>query len=315
MRNSNKRKPIDVYSEVTNKIISQLENGCVPWVKPWQSNGAVCDFTMPQNGKTEHRYSGINIVLLWMASFEKGFTDSRYMTYKQARELGANVIKGETGNRIVIAKDFVPAVEKRQAREEGRDARPAFFHKPHTVFNVSQIENLPESFGEVSRIAPQDLPQALETVKDNSGVAVRMGGNRAFYSPDLDFIQMPPHEAFPDALDFDRTFYHEMIHATGAKHRLERNIRNQKGSKDYAREELVAEMGAAFVCTTLGIESTLRHADYLNSWLKVLKEDNTAIFKAASMASKAADLVLSYADQTTATTNTPHDEDAISEAA
>lgn len=296
MKNS-KRKPIDVYQEVTDKIIQQLENGCVPWVKPWQSKGAVCDFSMPQNGATERRYSGINILLLWMASFEKGFTDSRYMTFRQARELGANVIKGETGNRIVIAKDFVPAAEKRKAREEGRDERPAYFLKAHTVFNVSQIENLPESFGDVAAVAPQDLPLALETIKRNSGVGVRMGGNRAFYSPDLDFIQMPPLEAFPKAIDFDRTFFHEMIHATGADHRLERNIRNRKGTKDYAREELVAEMGAAFVCSSLDIESTLQHADYLNEWLKVLKEDNTAIFKAASMASKAADLVLSYAEQ------------------
>lgn len=296
MKKATKRQPIDVYSEVTNQIIEQLEKGCVPWVKPWQSSGSVCDFTMPQNGTSERRYSGINILLLWMASFERGFTDSRFMTYRQARELGANVIKGETGNRIVIAKDFVPAAEKRKAREENRDVRPAFFHKPHTVFNISQIENLPDSFGDVPAVASQDLPLALETVKSNSGVGVRMGGNRAFYSPDLDFIQMPPREVFPDVLDFDRTFYHEMIHATGAKHRLERNIRNQKGSKDYAREELVAEMGAAFVCTTLNIESTLRHADYLNSWLQVLKEDNTAIFKAASMASKASDLVLSFTE-------------------
>lgn len=308
MKKATKRKPIDVYSEVTDQIIARLENGCVPWVKPWQAEGSACGFTMPQNGVTEHRYSGINILLLWIASFDKGFTDSRYMTYKQARNLGANVIKGETGNRIVIAKDFIPAVEKRLAREEGREARPAFFHKPHTVFNVSQIENLPDSFGDIPHLAPQDLPQTLETVKRNSGVQVRMGGNRAFYSPDLDFIQMPPLEAFPDELDFDRTFYHEMIHATGATHRLERNIRNSKGSKDYAREELVAEMGAAFVCTTLGIESTLQHADYINSWLKVLKEDNTAIFKAASMASKAADLVLSY-------TQDKQDEEAINKAA
>jgi antirestriction protein ArdC len=281
-----------VYDEVTATIIRQLEAGVAPWAKPWNKVGGG-SVVMPANAVSAKRYSGINVLLLWGSMIERGYSSPLFLTFKQALDLGGSVRKGEKATSVVYADRFIPAGEKAKAEEENRDAKAVPFLKRFSVFNVEQCEGLPERLI-VELPAPSlgDQWASGEALIKASGAQVRVGGNRAFYSPGHDFIQMPPLPAFPEPLDYYRTAAHELTHWTGHSSRLARNIQNSFGSKDYAREELVAEMGAAFTLASLGIEPALNHASYLASWIKVLQEDNRAIFKAASLATKAADFLL-----------------------
>lgn len=275
----------DIYSEITTRIIADLEQGVAPWAKPWNSTGGA--MTMPRNHSTSRAYSGINVLILWNAMATGGYSSNRWLTFKQAIDMGGNVRKGMKGTSIVYASSFVSVAERQKAAKDGRDERQAFMLKRSTVFNVEQCDGL-----EIPAIeAANDGRDRLDAADDlfaACGVPVQHGGDRAFYMPSLDYIQMPPTKAFGEIVDYYRTLAHEMVHATGHDSRLSRNILNKFGSKDYAREELVAEIGSAFVCAGLGIEYETRHADYVGNWLAVLREDNRAIFKAASMASKAA---------------------------
>ncbi len=283
----------NIYDEVTERIIAELEAGTVPWVKPW-SRVAAGSPGLPVNASTGRAYSGINILILWGAVIAADYPSQGWLTFRQALDAGGAVRKGERGTCIVYADRFVPEAEKVRAADSGDDARVVPFLKRFTVFNVAQCDGLPEHF----TAAPPPVPTAraipaAERVIAASGVNYRLGGNRACYSPDLDVVAMPPQPAFREALDYYRVFLHELTHATGHPARLDRNLRNGFGTKDYAREELISEMGSAFLCAALGIVPTLRHADYLASWLAVLREDNRAIVRAASAASKAADWLLS----------------------
>lgn len=279
----------DIYQETTDRIVAQLDAGIVPWVCPWDKSGA--PLGVPRNGSSLRPYSGINILLLWLAAGDNGFATQDWLTFKQAQEAGGNVRKGSKGTHIVYADRFVPKGEQARAAKDGNDARAVFFLKSFVVFNRDQIEGLGEPV--VNPIKGEREPvEAGELLLASSGADVRIGGNSAFYAPGDDFIQIPDQRQFRAQIDFYRTAAHELAHWTGHKSRLDRKLLNPFGSKDYAREELVAEMGAAFVCASLGIVPTVRHADYLAAWLKVLREDKRAIFQAASLASKAADFLL-----------------------
>lgn len=273
----------DLYSEVTNRIIADLESGITPWSQPWRG-GAM---TMPRNHSTGRTYSGINVLLLWNAQNKGAYDHNRWLTFKQCSDLGGHVRKGSKGTAIVFAKPIVTVAERERAKAEQRDARDQMMMRWTTVFNVAQCENLdlPEI---VPATDPREGIKAADELFAATGIAILNGGSGAFYRPSSDVVHMPHRAAFPDLLDYYRTLAHELIHATGHKSRLDRNILNRFGSVDYAREELVAECGAAMLCAVLGIEYTTTHADYVGNWLAVLKEDNRAIFKAASMASKAA---------------------------
>lgn len=281
-----------VYDEVTATIIRQLESGAAPWAKPWNKVGGG-SVVMPANAVSGKGYSGINVLLLWGSMIERGYSSPLFLTFKQALDLGGSVRKGEKATSVVYADRFIPANEKAKAEEENRDAKAVPFLKRFSVFNVEQCEGLPERLT-VELPAPSlgDQWASGEALIKASGADYRVGGNRAFYSPGHDFVQVPPLPAFPCPLDYYRTAAHELTHWTGHSSRLGRNILNEFGTKDYAREELVAEMGAAFTLASLGIEPALNHASYLASWIKVLREDNRAIFKAASLATKAADFLL-----------------------
>lgn len=282
----------DLYQTITDKIIAQLESGVFPWAQPWDVR---CVFDgLPMNGQTKKTYSGVNILLLWTDQLDRGFTHSRYMTFKQAQKLGGCVRKGEKSTKVVFVDSFTPASEKEKA-EASPDykARSRFFLKQYAVFNVEQIDGLDADVMGKAQALPERQPHAeAEALITATGADFRIAGGEAFYSPSHDFIQVPDQRQFKQQIDYYRTALHELTHWTGHERRLDRKIRNQFGSKDYAREELVAEMGAAFLCAAKGITPTVRHADYLGSWLKVLKEDNRAIFRAASQASKAADYIL-----------------------
>lgn len=289
---------LSLYDEVTAKIVAQLEEGRCPWVQPWASGadlrGAGLAPGLPRNALTARTYSGVNILILWGAAMERGFPSQGWLTFRQALEAGGNVRKGEQGTTVVYADRFTPEAEKEKARETGTDAKSVAFLKRFTVFNVAQCEGLPSDLAADPVALPECevIPQA-EALIAASGVDFRIGGDKAYYVPSHDFVQVPPQQAFFDQINFYRTCLHELTHAVGHASRLNRNLQNSFGSKDYAREELIAEMGSAFLCASLGIVPTVRHADYIGSWLDVLREDNRAIFRAAGAASKAADWLLS----------------------
>ncbi|MCE4226309.1 DUF1738 domain-containing protein [Methylobacterium sp. C25] len=284
---------VNLYREIAELIIAQLEAGCVPWVQPWSVGPGTAAVAMPRNAATARAYSGINVMLLWAAGIEAGYSTQRWLTFRQALGLGGCVRRGERGTAVVYADRFMPEDERKRADRDGDKARQIAFLKRFTVFNVAQVEGLPEAF-----TAPPPPPREelvvprFRALMEASGVAIRIGGGMAFYRPADDVVVLPPPEAFHEPVNFHRTAAHELSHATGHGSRLAREMKGPRGGVCYAREELVAEISAAFVCASLGIVPTVRHADYIGSWLDVLRGDERAIVRAASQASKAADWLL-----------------------
>jgi antirestriction protein ArdC len=287
----------NLYDEVTAKIIAELEGGRIPWVQPWGTAGSATP-SLPRNAVTGRNYSGVNVLILWGALFEHGYSSQGWLTFRQARDAGGCVRKGEHGVTVVYADRFTPEAEKERARAAGDEARAVPFLKRFTVFNLAQCEGLrPGLAPDPEPLPEREIVPVAEDVIAASGVPFRIGGDKAYYVPSEDFVQVPPQPAFFEQINFYRTALHELTHATGHPSRLGRNLTNAFGSKDYAREELIAEMGSAFLCAALGIVPTVRHADYIASWLDVLREDNRAIFRAASAATKAADWLLTRRDE------------------
>ena len=291
---------LDVYTRVTHKILADLEQGVRPWAKPWNSEHAAGRIVRPlrHNGKP---YQGMNILLLWGSAMEQGFTCPTWMTFKQAQELGAHVRKGEKGSLVVYADTFRKTETDEETGEDMEKTIP--FMKGYAVFNCEQIEGLPAHYTaqpEQPAIAEEARNQALERFFANTGGTIRHGGDRAFYSVTSDHVQMPPFHAFKDPESYYGTLAHEMTHWTRHPSRLDRDFgRKAWGDEGYAKEELVAELGAAFLCADLGITPEVRedHAAYIASWLKVLKNDKRFIFSAAAHAQRAADHLHSYQKQ------------------
>ena len=285
----------NLYDDITSKIIAELEAGRFPWVQPRGSASVKAPLAMPRNAATGRHYSGINVLILWGAVIQHGFPGQSWLTFRQALSLGGNVRRGEHGTTVVYADRFTPEDEKRRARETGEEAAAIPFLKRFTVFNAAQCDGLPE---DVAIVAPPPPPGLIgprvETLIRATGIDFRIGGDRAFYVPAHDFVQVPPPQAYFEPINWHRTARHELGHATGHASRLGRDLTGGFGSKKYAFEELVAEINAAFCCASPGITPTVRHADYIGSWLEVLREDNRAIVRAASQASKAADWLLSF---------------------
>jgi len=294
-KSGTRRDRTNLYSDITNKIIAELEASRVPWVQPWGTAAAKAPLGLPKNASTDRQYSGINVLLLWGAVIERGFSGQSWLTFRQALSLGGNVRKGERGTTVVYADRFVPEDEKRRARETGEDAQAIPFLKRFTVFNTDQCENLPEDVATATPPVPTGLIEPrVEALIAATGIDFRIGGNRAFYVPAHDYVQVPPPQAYFEPINWHRTALHEMGHATGHASRLGRDFSGSFGTKKYAFEELIAEITAAFCCASLGIAPTVRHADYIGSWLEVLREDNRAIVRAASQAGKAADWLLAF---------------------
>ncbi|RJE87163.1 ArdC family protein [Paracoccus onubensis] len=285
----------NLYDDITDKIVAELEEGRLPWVQPWGSAAAKAPLAMPRNAATSRQYSGINILILWGAVVQHGYPTQHWLTYRQAQALGGNVRKGEHGTTVVYADRFTPEDEKRRARETGEHPGSIPFLKRFTVFNAAQCEDLPENIAVAAPPPPPSMIEPrVEALIRATGIDFRIGGNRAYYVPAHDYVQVPPPQAYFEPINWHRTALHEIGHASGASHRLNRDLTGSFGSKTYAFEELVAEMNAAFCCASLGIVPTVRHADYIGSWLEVLREDSRAIVRAASQASKAADWILAH---------------------
>jgi antirestriction protein ArdC len=285
----------NLYSEITNKIIGELEGGRVPWVQPWGTAAAKAPLGMPKNVATGRLYSGINVLILWGAVIEHGFPGQNWLTFRQAVNLGGNIRRGEHGTTVVYADRFIPEDERKRVAETDEEPKAVPFLKRFTVFNSVQCERPPD---EIAVATPSlDLgfiEPRVEALIEAMEIDFRIGGSRAFYTPLQDYVQVPPPQAYFEPINWHRTALHELGHATGHRSRLNRDLSGTFGSKKYAFEELVAEMNAAFCCASLGIVPTVRHADYIDSWLEVLREDNRAIFRAASLASKAADYLLAF---------------------
>jgi antirestriction protein ArdC len=284
-----------LYDEITDKIVAELEAGRVPWVQPWGTAAAKAPLAIPKNASTARHYNGVNILILWGSVIERAFTGQSWLTFRQALSLGGHVRKGERGTTVVYADRFVPSDEKRRAAETGEEAQAIPFLKRFTVFNTDQCENLPPDIATAAPPPPPGLIEPrVEALIKATGINFRIGGDRAFYTPAEDYVQVPPPQAYFEPINWHRTALHELGHATGHRSRLNRDLSGSYGSKKYAFEELVAELSAAFGCASLGIVPTVRHADYIGAWLEVLREDNRAIVRAASQASKAADYLLAF---------------------
>ena len=266
-----------LYDEITSKIIAQLEAGRVPWVQPWGTAAAKAPIAMPRNAATGRQYSGINVLILWGAVIERGYPAQSWLTFRQALGLGGNVRKGERGATVVYADRFVPEDERQRSRETGEEAQAIPFLKRFTVFNTAQCENLPEDIAATAPPPPPGLvePQ-VEALIRATGIDFRIGGDRAFYAPGPNFVMVPPPQAYFEPINWHRTALHEMGHATGHPSRLGRDLSGSFGTKNYAFEELVAEMNAAFCCASLGIIPTVRHADYIGSWLELWRGEHNS---------------------------------------
>ena len=222
----------NLYDEITAKIAAELEAGRVPWVQPWGTASAKAPLAMPNNATTERRYSGINVLILWGAVIERGYSGQSWLTSRQALSLGGNVRKGERGTTVVYADRFVPADERERAAETGDDARAIPFLKRFTVFNTDQCDRLPER---VVKAAPPPSPGMIEPAAERLIAATvadfRIGGARAFYCPSADFLQVPPPQAYFEPINWHRTAFHELGYWTGHLSRLGRDHSGSFGSK------------------------------------------------------------------------------------
>jgi antirestriction protein ArdC len=275
----------DLFAEVSARIVGELERGAAPWVKPWS---ATAGQNVPQNAVTNRPYSGCNVILLWLAR-DRGWPTPRFLTFKQALEAGGHVRKGEHGTKVFFVKQL-------QVRDENTGDEAATRIVPimreYTVFNVNQCDGLPDTIraGKPMRVRNSDTRDALaDDFLRSTGANIREGHNEAYFVPGHDFISMPAFEAFKSADHFYNVAFHELTHWTGHKSRLDRDLKNRFGSRDYAAEELVAELGAAFLCAEFGFDGDVRNAGYIATWIELLKTDKRAFFTACSKASKAAD--------------------------
>jgi antirestriction protein ArdC len=281
----------DVYSRITNKIIADLEQGVRPWMKPWSAEHAAGRITRPlrHNGIP---YKGINVIMLWSASVTRGYACPLWLTFKQAIELGGHVKKGESGELVVYANTITRTETDGKGEETEREIP---FMKGYTVFNAEQCEDLPAHYtakAEAPALSPVQRIERADRFFAATDADIRHGGTRAYYAEGPDYVQMPPFETFRDAESYAATLAHETIHWTKHEKRLARDMGRVKwGDEGYAREELVAELGAAFLCADLEITPEVRedHAAYIATWLKALHNDKRLIFTAAAHAQRAAD--------------------------
>ncbi|GAB3326734.1 ArdC family protein [Haliea atlantica] len=287
MSNANTSRK-DVYTRITDRIIADLETGVKSWTKPWSAENAAGNIQLPKrhNGQP---YQGINILSLWGSAVDQGFSAPTWMTFRQAKELGGHVLKGQKGSLVVYANKLTRTEED----DEGEEVEFEIpYMKGYTVFNVEQIEGLPAEYYD----RPAPAGPAVERIDHAdkffaaTGALIQNGGNQAYYAVGPDYVQLPYIEAFKDAESYYATLAHEITHWTRHPDRLDRSFgRKRWGDEGYAQEELVAELGAAFICADLGLtlEDREDHSAYIASWLKVLKNDKRAIFRAAAYAQKA----------------------------
>lgn len=270
----------DVYEQITNAIVSTIEEGADKYEMPWHA------LSIPLNATSRKPYRGVNVLMLWATAQKRAYTSNEWATYRQWQEAGAQVRKGECSTTVVFWK-FYDRSEEQQEDVDAPEDRPRCFARCYHVFNASQVD------GYVPQVAEQ-LPESArienaERFFASLPAVVKHGGDRAFYSPMGDFIQMPPFAQFKSPEAYVSTKAHEFGHWSGSGSRLNRDLSGRFGDERYSMEELIAELTSCFVCADLRIQSEPRvdHAPYIASWLRVLKGDRKAIFTAASKAQEA----------------------------
>jgi antirestriction protein ArdC len=290
MNPNDKPPPRDYRQEVTNDILRMLEEGAAPWQRPWRTGEAG---RIPYNPTTDKPYRGGNVLALMIAAMRRGYSDSRWCTYKQAAEKGWQVRKGEKSTHIEFW-EAKPGKKDEDTSDEEKRSR--LIHRVYSVFNGEQIDGIPAIH--IAPVKPFEAIEAGEKMMAESGADIRHGGNRAYYTRAGDFVQLPHRQAFIDAPAYYGTAAHELIHWTGNDKRLNRDTLNKSRGHNpedeyYAREELVAEIGSWLVSLETGLpHDTSQHTAYIASWLDALKKDKNEIFRAASAAAKAADYLL-----------------------
>jgi antirestriction protein ArdC len=279
--------PLDLHQRLTQTILQQLDTADPgSWICPWHNAGG-----LPQNARTNRSYRGINILSLWCRAESAGYADPRWATYKQWSDLGAQVRRGEKGTLVIFYKDRQqgPGHADGSESDEGKgDCGQRFIARASFVFNAAQVENAPEPPALSSEAG---TTASFDNFVTNTGATIRIGGDRACYVPGEDMIRMPPRERFRSTHGYVATLAHELVHWSGAKHRLNRDLSTRVGSRSYAAEELVAELGSAFILAGLHLarEPHPQHARYMAGWLPLLRADPRALSTAAAQASRAAD--------------------------
>jgi antirestriction protein ArdC len=283
----------DHCQEVTDRIVAALESGTKPWQRPWDQALAGGP-AMPINAATGKRYHGINVLVLAMSAFAFGNGDPRFCSYKQANDRGWQVRRGEKGTTVFFFKRL--EVVDSDASPDAEDGRKSFpLLRSYTVFNGAQLDGIPPYVAPELVATPWRRPEAAELILQNSGAHVRIGGDKAFYSPSLDFIQIPADNSFISPQSWASVMLHELAHWSGAPNRLNREIKNRFGSDKYALEELRAELASVFIGAELGLPCDIpNHASYVASWIDTLRQDEREIFRAAADAQRIADLLLSF---------------------
>lgn len=278
---SDMAKP-DVYEIVTDRIIKRLEDGVVPWKMGWDSKMGI-----PRNLRGT-KYRGVNIIILSMEATANGYEHPIWMTYKQASEAGGQVRKGEKSTPVIFWK----VIEKEVENDFGEvEIEKSFFLRYYSVFNIAQVDGIEPPKDDAKTI---ETPHVDEVISGYKGCPpIKFGGGRAAYSPGLDEIYMPPVKAFNGPEEYASTIFHEMVHSTGHEKRLNRKIQNSFGDEDYSKEELVAEIGSAFLCSHIGVEKVLdNQAAYIDGWLKAFKGDKKMVVHAAGAAQRAVDYII-----------------------
>jgi antirestriction protein ArdC len=279
----------DVYEAITNRVIAAIEEGAGRWQMPWHRSGV----SRPVNAHTKKSYRGVNVVALWAAAGAYGYSSGFWATYKQWRHVEAQVRKGERASLIVFWKELEREVEDEETGE--RELRKTLFARASWVFNSDQVDGwAPPAAPKRNPVEAIDQAEAFTAA---SGADIRHGGDRAYYRGSDDHVQIPDRERFTGSATstpteaYYATLLHELTHWTGHESRLDRDLSGRFGNEAYAMEELVAELGAAFLCADLSITNTPRpdHAAYIGNWLDVLKRDKRAIFTAARKAAQATD--------------------------
>lgn len=276
----------DIYKEVTDQMITELETGVAPWVRPWKNGKAMVD--MPHNGESGRPYSGINLLLLWCSPY----ADQRWLTFNQIKNLGGSN-RGQKATTVTVWKTFT-----------GEDAngkeKQIPFCRAHSIWNLEQLTGIDDAkLYDAPDQAELKATSGTELAEQVGAKLLPYGGNRAYYVPLVDAIRLPTQDQFHGENNFDATMYHELVHWTGHKSRMDRKLSSRFGDNAYAAEELIAEMGSAFLCARLGTKlEGLQHPSYVDYWLKILKGDNRAIFAASSQARQAVEYMLDRDDKT-----------------
>lgn len=296
---------VDLYQQVTDRVVAELERGVAPWVRPWRILGEAGG--LPHNGYTKRPYRGVNVWVLAMSAASLGCDDPRWYTFRQASLLDARVKKGEKATLVAFWRDL--KVNEEDPTTGVRSEKTVPLLRAYPVFNASQCDGIP------ALPAPPTVPTEtryleLQRLLERTTASVHHGGDMAFYSPTTDRIQMPHLAAFVTEEAYWGTMLHELTHWTGHSTRLDRDVRHRFGTLGYAAEELVAELGSAYLCAALGVLGELRHPEYLANWLAAFKGDKRALFRASSFAQRAADFVLAHRDQAAIDLANHTDEDA-----